>query len=1547
MNVENDNPFIFYLNNLNGFTKIDCLSEGSFSTVHSVKECFTGNMFCVKSFEFDGSDPFKRKIFSKYANELHNLDFPTLIPHQIFSFADLDNQYFPSFIYPFFSKQSLKKNINKLNNTNIMIILIGVSEGLRYLHQNNIAHGALEPSNILLDGQLRPILTSFGLGKMIEEFNTIDPQIPMRGSFNYLAPHYTFQSSEEFKSDIYAFGLITYYLLVKKDPYCKIQKIIRIPSKIVAGSLPKISEILSSDFINFLYRCLVQIPQERPNILEVCKEVSKLRLPNVDIEQINEYKEFLRKESINPFIDFKRATYNMAQQHPTLSMQQQQQQPQPLQQQQEDPQQQYKMQLNQNLQQRLQQYQVSDPHLKEIQQRLQLQLQQRFEKNPKSQSQPISIPKINETESNRRFQLQQELELLNLNTHYITKIRSKNLESEVIAIFKKINSDEDEPVQGNQPQPQQQQQNQAENQENDSSQQQNQESDDWQSPVQSLIFSEDDNDDSHSETVTRRKSSRQRKKRLNPFSDSSSQNSPRPHSSQSDDELKNIEYDYEIDYNEIEEEEKNYDENDDSDLPYENKRMVTRKSTQIKSQNSKKKTNSSKPKPKSRPKSNSKKSKKSVNNNISNTIKEDIDSIDFLDEKYQDFKEDIEKSKSIKSIFSENEDDIELQEVISRQHPTPKNANSDDEIDKYFANFNLSDDFKQLIKSAKSGDAESQNQLGIDLMNGKESVPSDPKEAFKYFQLSANQNYLEAVINLGHCYEDGSGTTRDTKQAFTLYNEAYEQGEVSASLYLGHCYEEGIGCEIDKEKAAEMYKICFQNGIAVAQYGRCLLLGIGIESNPQAAFDLISSFDENRDNGLTLLKGLYHELALDIQESINCYNRAIDQGNEEAKIRLALLLLSMGVVASNQRIKSNFSSITSFDYHIGNEDPDIFSFDNSFALDIQDLGPRNDPIQLLTEAASSSTSSKMAKIVLAGCFLRGVGTDVDSRSAIRYYNSAAASNSLEGIARSNLYSIPFSIKNINMIKMAAQSQNDVALVIYGRLLQKRIATEFITESSSSNENENGDNEMDPEIEALNLFKMASDCQSPIGMCQYGKTLLKRQRRAKLINQNELFDDVPQASNYVVDDEIENQAFILVKKSADLKYKGGLYNYARLVLEKNGVIRVDNSDNNIVLIKNDTEITKKRIIINFSKSEVKISNNNSSNSTENQNQNQADFDEVDDDDFYHRDVDLDQVRNALDCLRQAADLGNNNSRVLLGLFMKHGTFLRIEREAALSYFDLARKSGSKSGIYHFSRLYLKDFADAKGGNRETNSIMKELKSSINWERTPIKSKTVNFYGHCLAYGIGGIRRSLQDSLNYRKNASGYPFNIDTIFDSSALAAVDYGDLLNTIGKIDDKGVDKTKEKERKNEAIKCYRQAFLLDKLVKRKMNPKSAYLFGMACIKGKIIDKNVVFGLEFIKFAAEKENSHALLKCAKFFLNGIEGFVNQNSALAFQIYSFLADQGNSHGLVNVGLMLRSGEGVQKNEELGLQMIRKAAVEKNDSEAKKILEEVEKENFKTE
>ena len=48
---DNEIPFIIYLNNLNRFTKSNCLSEGSFSTVNTVKDISSGNLYCVKSFE--------------------------------------------------------------------------------------------------------------------------------------------------------------------------------------------------------------------------------------------------------------------------------------------------------------------------------------------------------------------------------------------------------------------------------------------------------------------------------------------------------------------------------------------------------------------------------------------------------------------------------------------------------------------------------------------------------------------------------------------------------------------------------------------------------------------------------------------------------------------------------------------------------------------------------------------------------------------------------------------------------------------------------------------------------------------------------------------------------------------------------------------------------------------------------------------------------------------------------------------------------------------------------------------------------------------------------------------------------------------------------------------------------------------------------------------------------------------------------------------------------------------------------------------------------
>lgn len=51
-------------------------------------------------------------------------------------------------------------------------IIRGICEGLRYLHDENVLHLDLKPSNILLDHNLVPKITDFGLSRCFDDNKT-------------------------------------------------------------------------------------------------------------------------------------------------------------------------------------------------------------------------------------------------------------------------------------------------------------------------------------------------------------------------------------------------------------------------------------------------------------------------------------------------------------------------------------------------------------------------------------------------------------------------------------------------------------------------------------------------------------------------------------------------------------------------------------------------------------------------------------------------------------------------------------------------------------------------------------------------------------------------------------------------------------------------------------------------------------------------------------------------------------------------------------------------------------------------------------------------------------------------------------------------------------------------------------------------------------------------------------------------------------------------------------------------------------------------------
>ncbi|KAJ4733763.1 Leucine-rich repeat transmembrane protein kinase [Rhynchospora pubera] len=89
-------------------------------------------------------------------------------------------------------------------------ICLGVARGLAYLHEESsvrIVHRDIKASNILLDGDLNPKISDFGLAKLYDDKKThISTRVA--GTIGYLAPEYAMRGHLTEKTDVFAFGVV-------------------------------------------------------------------------------------------------------------------------------------------------------------------------------------------------------------------------------------------------------------------------------------------------------------------------------------------------------------------------------------------------------------------------------------------------------------------------------------------------------------------------------------------------------------------------------------------------------------------------------------------------------------------------------------------------------------------------------------------------------------------------------------------------------------------------------------------------------------------------------------------------------------------------------------------------------------------------------------------------------------------------------------------------------------------------------------------------------------------------------------------------------------------------------------------------------------------------------------------------------------------------------------------------------------------------------------------------------------------------------------------
>ncbi|KAG6655960.1 hypothetical protein CIPAW_05G252700, partial [Carya illinoinensis] len=122
-------------------------------------------------------------------------------------------------VYEFMSNGSLNKYIFSQEGSILLSfekmhdIALGVARGIKYLHEGcemQILHFDIKPHNILLDENLTPKVSDFGLARLFSVDDSIVSLTAVRGTLGYMAPELCYQNigGISYKADVYSFGML-------------------------------------------------------------------------------------------------------------------------------------------------------------------------------------------------------------------------------------------------------------------------------------------------------------------------------------------------------------------------------------------------------------------------------------------------------------------------------------------------------------------------------------------------------------------------------------------------------------------------------------------------------------------------------------------------------------------------------------------------------------------------------------------------------------------------------------------------------------------------------------------------------------------------------------------------------------------------------------------------------------------------------------------------------------------------------------------------------------------------------------------------------------------------------------------------------------------------------------------------------------------------------------------------------------------------------------------------------------------------------------------
>ncbi len=194
---------------------LEKIGQGGFAVVYRARDTQLDRLVALKELKpMLLTDPDAVKNFHQEARNIARLDHP----HVVTIYDVYETQQRQFIVMQLVDGPSLAQLLatqGPLLWSEAVEVITALAVGLDYAHSRDILHRDLKPANILLNSNHRPMLSDFGLAKLIGNAATsITASGGVVGTPNYIAPEVWEGQGTTRQSDIYALGCILYEMLV-------------------------------------------------------------------------------------------------------------------------------------------------------------------------------------------------------------------------------------------------------------------------------------------------------------------------------------------------------------------------------------------------------------------------------------------------------------------------------------------------------------------------------------------------------------------------------------------------------------------------------------------------------------------------------------------------------------------------------------------------------------------------------------------------------------------------------------------------------------------------------------------------------------------------------------------------------------------------------------------------------------------------------------------------------------------------------------------------------------------------------------------------------------------------------------------------------------------------------------------------------------------------------------------------------------------------------------------------------------------------------------